>query len=143
MKIYGKWEVHNHSDDRSWFMGVFEGFIDEIALHLADRCSRSLEFKIADDLPGRTPTGTRVLVMIPSEIKQKFYRANTDHETSTKQAIDEVQKAFENRPVVISSSPVYGCFQIEPENKSQVRKEIVRQKALAKLTEEERTALGI
>jgi hypothetical protein len=49
-----------------------------------------------------------------------------------------MKEAFKDRPVNIKKSIHHGCFIIESKNKN----EIIKNRALSKLTEEERKILG-
>ena len=136
---YGIWTVRTEGDCEGKTMqnlGTFSGYIDDIALYLADSCYYSLQFspfniqKIDDNF---TPTHKQVNVTL--DIHSGTWNMNPNF-----MALN-MEKVFKDRPVYIKESRHgSGSFVIETIKET---KEEKKKKALAKLTPEERKLLGL
>ncbi len=125
---YGVWIVSTEADCEGRSakrLGIYEGHIDEIALHLADKAMYSLFFSRYEaiiSIPGEA-TGANVSVNL-SEIE--------------KVDIAALNSMFSERPISVRPSNYYHSFEIVGDQDA-----IKRKIALSKLTEEERKLLGI
>lgn len=131
--VYGLWQVSTEGDceGRSTkSLGVWEGFIDDIALHLADKVMYNLWI---------TPLNINKVTEKPMARRVDVYMNDIAH-IDAKERLDIATKAFANRNVRISRSDYYGAFVI---NNNTSEEEILRASALAKLTTAERRVLGI
>lgn len=130
--IYGTWKVTTENDSEGKTtknLGTFTGYVDEIALHLADKCYYSLCFhKIQTSGSNLTPKASKVNVSFDIESG-----------TWSNKNIEEISKAFANRPVTIEDCNIYSAFTI----KSNKPEDIAREIALNKLTQEEKKLLGL
>lgn len=143
---YGLWSVSTEGDceGRSTMgLGNHEGFIDEIALSLAGRAYYSLQFtplKIIRQGERATPTKTEV------NISFGINSAGTWNMTPGER-VQYFKELFIGRPVTIDAGEVFACIKLisglGPEGQERMRKEAARQKALSKLSPEDREALGI
>jgi hypothetical protein len=129
--VYGTWIVKTEGDVEGRSMrtlGTFTGYVDEIALHLADKCLYSLTFEKLQPVSEYIPK--------KGEVNVQF-----DIESGTWENLDinEIKNAFSNRPVEITNSNYFASFKIISTKNS----DIVKQSALNKLTEEEKQALGL
>lgn len=123
MESYGTWRVSTEADVEGRSMknlGDFTGHIDEIALHLADQCYYTLWFERIEPITTFVPKETSVSISIKG--------------VSTRSG----GLIFKHRPVSVNfkSNSVLEIVSKNPE-------EIIRERALAKLTAEERKALGL
>lgn len=135
-KAYGFWEVTTEGDCEGKSvsrLGIYEGYIDEIALALADRCYYSLCFRPIDpralDL-----TPKRKSVEISFDIGSNTWNMDNDGIVA---AFKEVLK---DRPVYVHKGRLFSSVNISTEEESEEEK---RQKILKKLSPEERRILGI
>ena len=128
---YGTWHVTTEGDIEGKSirdLGTFTGYVDEIALHLADKCLYSLTFEKVQPVSEYIP-------------KKREVNVQFDIESGTWENLDinEIKDAFSDRPVEITNSNYFASFKIIshkiPEN--------IKQNALDKLTEEEKEALGL
>ena len=119
-KAYGFWEVTTEGDCEGKSvsrLGIYEGYIDEIALALADRCYYSLCFR---------PIDPRALDLTP---KRKSVEISFDIGSNTWD--------MDNEGIVAAFKEV---LKDRPEEETEEEK---RQKILKKLSPEERRILGI
>lgn len=133
--IYGTWNVTTEGDveGRSVnHLGTFTGYVDEIALHLADKCYYSLRFKKVDPVVKYTPKKESVSVSFDID-------SGTWDTIKANGGLDEIKEAFKDRPVFISNSNYYASFMVSTTKPQDFR----RQKALEKLTDEEKRLLGL
>lgn len=125
---YGTWEVKTViGEDGSVVkgLGTFIGYVDEIALHLADKCGHYLDFKRIEACKDLRPTGFKVAVSFHPECEG----------IDTKALIAR----YSNRPVDVVASGAYQRITIVSKRKD----EFIKEKALSKLTDEERRVLGL
>lgn len=131
--VYGLWQVSTEGDceGRSTRnLGVWEGFIDDIALHLADKVMYNLWI---------TPVDINKVTEKPKARRVDVYMNSIAH-IDDKERLDIATRAFANRNVRISESNYYGAFVI---NNNTSEEEILRASALSKLTAAERKVLGL
>lgn len=135
---YGIWKVTTEGDCEgrtSKLLGFYEGYIDEIALALADKCMYSLEFEHFElnKLKSYIPKSKSVSVTL--SIKSRTWDLTSN---DRKKYADIL---FKNRPVVITQGSYFGSFKINAVGQK-TEKEI-KEEALSKLTKEEKQALGL
>jgi hypothetical protein len=141
VKSYGYWNVSTEGDCEGRSvrnLGTFRGHIDEIAFHLADKCSYSLRFsQIAEDQT------------IPEfDIKSPEVHVSLDIGTGTwdmnsPKRKDFFAKLLKGRPdVEVEEGQYYASVKLVSK-KSKSKNEILKEKALAKLSEEEKKVLGL
>jgi hypothetical protein len=129
INVYGTFQVTTEADceGRSTKnLGVYTGFIDEIALHLADKSYYSLRFREIEQRTSFPPTLEDVHVSFDDSFP-----------------LNVAQMAFKNRPVEVSDGQFYHSFLIKRELSQIEKDEIIRQKALLKLSVKEREVLGL
>lgn len=137
---YGVWEVSTEGDcegKTTKRLGVYSGYIDEIALMLADHCVYSLEFSQLNIVKvdnGANFTPKRKSVSVVLGIGSGTWDMSA-HERAL--AMEEV---FKDRPVYIKQGQAYASFCIETIKETVEEK---KQYALSKLTEEEKKLLGL
>ena len=118
---YGSWRVSTKHED----LGIYTGYVDEIALYLGDYpMDGKLNFEKLDDFKYK-PTTQRVDVKITG-----LYIQDRD--------ID-INKLFKDRPVDVTYFDNTNEFCIQLKDDS----EYIKQKALSKLTDIEKKALGL
>lgn len=130
--IYGTWVVTTEGDVEGKSrenLGTFTGYVDEIALHLADKCFYSLTFKKVEPITEYVPKRNEVNVQF-----------DIDSGTWDKMDLAEISDVFKNRPVQIIHSDYFAAFKIISHHN--IEKDL-KQKALNKLTNEEKKALGL
>ena len=135
-KAYGLWEVTTEGDCEGRSikdLGIYEGYIDEIALALADRVGYCLRFR---------PVDTHALDMTP---KRKEIQISFDVDSNTwDMDSDGIVAAFEevlkDRPVYVREGRYFSSVTLTTEKETEEEK---RQKILEKLSPEERRILGI
>lgn len=135
---YGIWEVTTEGDceGRSTTkLGIYKGYIDDIAFALADKCYYCLCFHAVDpNNPKFDMTPKRQYVDIMLDITSGTWKM------SKEVRVAELSSLLKDRPVSVSESQFYGCVKLETHKETVEKK---KEKALAKLTSEERKLLGI
>jgi hypothetical protein len=140
---YGVWQVSTEGDVEGRTtrqLGAYEGYIDEIALRLADQCYYSLNFKKAKALPAQSKH-TAVSVHLDN--------ASGTWDLSSIEREFAASEIFKDRPVHITESKYFASFTInagkDPKQVERARIAALQTSALAKieqyLTQEERDAL--
>ncbi len=128
---YGLWEVTTEEDveGRKYKnLGTHEGYVDEIALALADRRgSWSLHFRLVEPVPR------------PYEPKRSEIVISLDPESGVK-TYEQYQEFFKGRNVKLVRSTLYQSVVLQ--TSEVVKADLVKQ-AKAKLTQAELEALGI
>ena len=133
---YGTWNVTTEGDVEGKTvtnLGNFTGYVDEIALHLADKCYYSLKFTKTKPVSEYTPKRTSVNIAFDIESN-----------TWDLDAIDRIElfrQIFKNRPVNVKDGQYYASVVIDVVESE--KKEILKKQALEKLSPEEKEALGI
>ena len=131
LNVFGTWEVTTENDVEGRTMknlGIYTGFVDEIALHLAQRCYYSLHFHKIDTEPSEN------LVPKKTSVDIKF-----STETQRDYTLDNIKNIFEGRPVTIEESNHYRSFRVVSNNPDEIR----IKNALSKLTNDEIELLGL
>lgn len=93
---YGLWEVTTEGDCEGKtvnYLGIHEGYIDEIAFNLADKCFYSLEFKKLNkaNLPINKSSRKEVNILLD-------IRSNT-WDMTDKERVNAFAEIFKDRPV--------------------------------------------
>lgn len=136
--VYGLFNVTTEGDCEGRTikdLGTYEGYIDEIAFALADRCYYSLTFHQMN------PEEVK-LDMTP---KRKEVNIELDIDSGTwdlkvKDRIKYFENLFKDRDVKVSNGNSYAGVKISTNKKT---KEEKRQEILNKLTDEEKEILGL
>lgn len=104
VKPFGRWRV-DANDDRIQFLGIYEGNVDEIALHLADKQGYGLNFERLASLPEKLlPTGTGAIVS---------FGAPGFSNLTPEQRQMLLADVYQSRPVRIQQSAYYAAVQIQ------------------------------
>jgi hypothetical protein len=132
---YGLWSVTTENDEEGRTvknLGTFKGHIDEIALHLADKCYYSLCFKQVEEIKEYIPKRKSVSVMFG--IDSGTWKMSSD------ERVNHFKEIFKDRNVKISDSNYYASFTISTNEETLEDK---KRNALNKLTPEEKLLLGL
>lgn len=133
--VCGLWTVTTEGDceGRSTKqLGTFEGYVDEIALFLANKAYYSLQFKLQKKIKKYYPTCKSVDV--------SFDIDSGTWDLKPKERINLMKDFFSDRPVYIEEGQYFACVKIRTtENLKHKEKE----KALGKLTDYEKQLLGL
>ena len=132
----GVWQVTTEGDCEGKSvrnLGVFSGRLDEIAFALSKKAMYSLTFKKLD-LSVHTPTEVRREVTIALDIDSGVWDMTASERVGT---IREMLKDAEN--IFVSEGSTYKSVTLSRED----AQEEIRRSALAKLTDEEKSALGL
>lgn len=136
---FGLWSVSTEGDCEgrsTTYLGVHKGFLDEIALHLADKAYYSLKFALQDPVEDYAPTKGEVHVQLD-------IGSDTWGSIKSEDGLNEVSEVFEDRPVTIEPSKYYASFKIKSKKSNAVLRDIQMKTALAKLTSAEIKMLGL
>lgn len=140
---YGMWRVTTEGDCEGRSvrdLGVYEGFFDEVALRLADKSYYSLTL---------TPVEPVIASKMPELGLSVVARLNVDQRQAP--TADSTRRFFSeflaSRPVNITKASSWLEVTIEPrlsaKERERVKKNKLRADALAKLSVEEKRALGL
>ena len=130
--LFGNWEVTTEGDvegKTTKQLGTYLGFVDVIALHLADKCHYSLRFKKIKEIGNYKPSRESVSVSFDTE-------SGTWEDKKYEEIMTDV---FKDRPVVIKKGDFYASFNIQLKD----NEKYLREKALSKLTQEDKRILGL
>lgn len=132
---YGIWEVTTEADCEGWGVhkiGIYEGYLDEIALHLADKVYYSLTLKkiVPEKIEKFTPKAKSIYVSFAY-----------DSNFTAKNIVINASKMLRNRPCQVKNGNRCSCVKICTDQYNE--EDIKRQKALDKLSPEERKILGL
>lgn len=133
---YGTWKVTTEGDCEGRAvtdLGTYTGYIDEIALYLANQCYYSLRFSAAK--PYKVGIATEDSVDVKLDIDSGTWSGSG----SSEEVARAMQQVFKDRPVTIKPGCYFASFVIESKNVDENK----RQRALAKLTDEEKALLGL
>lgn len=136
--VYGLFNVTTEGDCEGRSirdLGTYEGYIDEIAFALADKCYYSLEFHQINPEEFK-------LDMIPKR-KEVNIRLNIDSGTwdlEEKDKIKYFKNLFKDRNIEVSNGNFYANVKISTNKKT---KEEKKQEILNRLTDEEKEILGL
>ena len=134
-ELLATWEVTTEGDyERRSVknLGAFTGYVDEIALHLADKAYYGLSFKKVIPNLKLAPMKSSVNVLFHIE-------SGTWDTIKTDNGMKEMIDVFASRPVRIKKSNYYASFVIE----SVDSESILKAAALKKLTHAEKKILGL
>lgn len=136
---YGRWKVTTTGTGMGENLGYWEGNIDEIALHLADQTAYALCFTRLLDTNEIDLAPTRAEVEVQLDIESGTW------DMTPEERLRYVAQAFKgaNRPVTIEDGSYYATFKIVGKDPEEIKRDILRRKALSKLTSEEKAALGL
>ena len=133
---FGEWVVTTEGDVEGRtvsHLGTFMGYIDEIALSLADKCYYSLKFEAIKPVTSFKPT--RKSTVIALDIDSETW------DMSSEKRMEFFRKLLQDRPVVVQEAVYFASVGISlPDKPAQ---EFSRKVALSKLTPEERVLLGL
>lgn len=139
---FGTWKVTTEGDvegKTTQDLGTYTGYIDEIALWLADRCYYSLQFQTVKPESVRIGAPTRKQVNISLGIDSGTWHMTPEERT---QAISKIMMDNE-RPVSVKKSNYYASVTLTTDQRTlEERKKDAREAVLAKMTPEERELLG-
>jgi hypothetical protein len=135
-KAYGFWEVTTEGDCEGKSvsrLGIYEGYIDKIALALADRCYYSLCFR---------PIDPRALDLTPKRksVEISFDIGSNTWDMDNEGIVAAFKEVLKDRPVYVRKGRFFSSVNISTEEETEEEK---RQKILKKLSPEERRILGI
>jgi hypothetical protein len=134
---YGTWNVTTEGDveGRSTInLGTYTGFVDEIALHLADECYYSLRFEKVETFKEFKPKMDQVSV--------SFDINSGSWDMKPKERAEAARELLKNRPVTIKDGQYYASFVISGVMTDEDKLRVKRDKILSKLSVEEREILG-
>ncbi len=147
-KAYGTWSVTTEGDcegrsTRS--LGVYRGFMDEIAFHLASKAEYTLTFNPL------TPQELVRQIRSPTErVHVRLDMATGTWTMGSPERAEFFRAILEGRPVRVWESSNHAAVElvraVTPEQIAAYdleRLELLRQAGLSKLTPEERAALGL
>lgn len=138
--LFGVWRVTTEGDvegKSTQTLGTFEGWVDEIALWLADRAYYSLNFKRIDPKKGKVGAPTRKNVDVTFDIDSGTWDMRNRHEVMAKIFAEA------GRPVRITQGSSYASFRIETDYETEAEKiEKAKASLKAKMTPEELELLG-
>lgn len=127
---YGMWKVTDSATLKDF--GVYVGHLDEIAFALADKCSSALSFEKVGNL-GVLPAKERVDIRLDVE-------SETWGNMDERERVADIRNMLSGRPVIVRDGKY--LFSVELRKARAILDEI-RERALAKLSKEERIVLGI
>lgn len=133
---YGTWCVTTEGDceGRSTVqLGTYTGYIDELALALADKAYYELHFQMVNpEALDMTPKKTKVMVQLGID--------SGTWDLKGEDRAKYVRKMLKDRNLVkVVASPSYAGFELVAVN----RDEVIRKQALNKLNDEDKRVLGL
>lgn len=131
-KTYGMWNVSTEGDveGRSLVnLGTYEGHIDEIALHLANKAYYSLKFSAVSIPKTLPPTGVEANVNLDI--------ASNTWDMDWKKLLYVMKNLFEDRPVTIEPGQYYASFKIVSNDKELIQMDKIKDKKPSELSSEE------
>lgn len=138
---YGYWKVTTEGDCEGRSvrqLGTFRGHVDEIAFHLADKCYYSLRFTAIEEdelIPEFLPKS--------DEINISFDIDTGTWDMKPDKRVEYFREILKDRPdVEVEDGQYYASVKLIS-GKKKTKNEIIIEKALAKLTEEEKKVLGL
>ena len=135
---YGLWEVTTEGDCEGRSkkgLGIFEGYLDDIAFYLANKAYYTLEFKKIS-IPRISHEDVS---MEKSEVDVLLDSSSGTWDMSSEKRVLEFKKLLSRRNVHVTKSQFYASVKLSQTPTEDER----RQKALSKLTDEERKLLGL
>ena len=132
---YGLWSVSTEGDDEGASMvplGVYSGKINTIAFALADKALYSLHFtKIDPTIPAPTKLRKSVSVVLDNE--------SGTQSMNPEERVEFFNALLGNEDISVTKGQFYGSVWFNRE----IPKSEIQRVALAKLTDEEKIALGL
>lgn len=119
-------------------LGTHFGYIDDIAFALADKSYYSLCFKEIEPFDHKVPTGTKVNVTLDIDSKTWDMKM-VERKAFMEKLLGDRDTAVENGEAYASVTLVMGKNELQRKARQE---EMLKQQALAKLSSEERAALG-
>lgn len=144
LEAYGTWTVTTEGDceGRSTRdLGTHTGYLDDIAFALADKAYYGLQFKLVDlnQMKTKPKTGTKVQV--------SFDASTLSGALPNGERVQFFERILKGRSVRVSPGTYFGCVELvdgnSPEAQAAARKQVLKNAALAKLSADEREALGM
>ena len=135
---YGLWEVTTEGDCEGRSkkgLGIFEGYLDDIAFYLANKAYYTLEFKKIS-IPRISHEDVS---MEKSEVDVLLDSSSGTWDMSSEKRVLEFKKLLSRRNVHVTKGQFYASVKLSQTPTEDER----RQKALSKLTDEERKLLGL
>ena len=132
---YGCWTVTTEADvegKSSKILGTFIGYVDDIAFSLANKCFYSLEFR---------PYIPKDYVPKSKCVHINFGIDSGTWDMSKEERVEFFKKVFKDRDVQIREGSYYAS--VELVNNTSNQRNLLIESALAKLTSEEKKALGL
>lgn len=138
---YGYWKVNTEGDCEGRSvknLGTFRGHIDEIAFHLADKCYYSLRFSpIEKDEITPEFLSNSDSVHVSLDIDTGTWDMKPDRR------VDYFREILKDRTEVgVEDSMYYASVKLISRREKSM-KEVLRENALAKLTDEDKKILGL
>lgn len=138
---FGLWKVTTEDDDegrRMRTLGVYKGYIDEIALHLARDALYKLTFKKVKPTTSDDYVPTSKSVSITLDIDSGTW------DLSNNQTAELMAVVLKDRPCRVEEGNYFASFRIISDSETdQERKARLLKSATAKLSDEELEALGL
>lgn len=134
--LYGMWHVTTEGDTIATDLGIWEGYVDEIALYLADKSNYGLMFHSFE--PKKPGVPTRSMVSVMFDIDSGLWDTSSNND----QIANEYLRLFQdnNRPVKVRKSNLWHQVYIETDEKTLSER---RAEALARISPEDRKLLGL
>lgn len=137
--LYGIWTVRTDNDEEgrtTKTLGTFEGWLDEIVLSLADKVYYNLYVsRVEPSTKVSPPTGSRVRVCLPADLS-----SSTDSAERINQMLVEAGRGDKCMVEGHMTSVTFICKSMTAD---EIAKSRARTSGLAKLTDEEKKALGL
>jgi len=127
---YGTFSVSTEGDVEgisTTQLGVYEGYIDEIALYLDNKKEYSLSFERVKNIELNPTSGTTVISY--SELGLN--------------SVEEAVEFFKDRPVEVFDNSQYKCIRISHKNRESIDVELAKDKIRSKLTLNEQKLMGL
>lgn len=139
---FGVWEVTTEGDCEGRTvrnLGTHEGFLDEIAFKLADKCFYSLRFCKTEKLDDAPKKASKVSVSLDID--------SGTWDMSRQKQVDFFKKMLRDRDVSVEAGTYFASVTLydgsSPEEVARRERELERERALAKLTDRDREVLGV
>lgn len=138
---YGYWNVHTEGDCEGRSvknLGTFRGHIDEIAFHLADKCYYSLRFS-----PIEKDEITPEFLSNSDSVHVSLGIDTGTWDMKPDRRVDYFREILKDRTEVgVEDSMYYASVKLISRREKSM-KEVLRENALAKLTDEDKKILGL
>ncbi len=144
LQAYGTWKVTTEGDCEgrtTTHLGEHTGYIDDIAFALAARAYYSLRFSAVEPMvvDGSEKTGTYVSVSLDIE--------TGSWDMPQARRVAYFKKLLAGRPVHVQEGQYYASVVLvdgtSPEAQAEAKRKLIARAAIAKLSPDEREALGV